>query len=109
IPEVGRRRPKARLQLNSIAAFLWLGVLLHLFPVAWMLSASFKPTPEIFNRPFNLIPEHPTGASYQLLLNSVNTSALDTNSDVFRYPLYVYLQNSLFIAVCTVLLQIPLT
>ncbi len=109
IPEVGRNRTKARLQLRSIAAFLWLGVLLHLFPVVWMLSASFKPTTEIFNRPFNLIPEHPTTSSYQLLFNSVNTNALSTGSDIFRFPLYVYLQNSLFIALFTVLMQIPMT
>src|SRR5438094_1811901 len=83
--------------------------MLHLFPVAWMLSASFKPTPEIFSRPFNLVPEHPTAASYQLLLSSVNASALSTGTDIFRYPLHVYLQNSLLIAALTVLLQIPLT
>jgi ABC-type glycerol-3-phosphate transport system permease component len=97
------------LQLTAIALFLWLGVLLHLLPVLWMLSASFKPTPEIFNRPFNLIPEHPTAASYKLLLSSVNTSALSTGTDIFRYPLHIYLQNSLLIATLTVLLQIPLT
>ena len=109
IPEVGRHRPKARLQICLIAAFLWLGVLLHLFPVAWMLSASLKPTAEIFSRPFNLIPEHPTGASYKLLLSSVNASALSNGTDIFRYPLYVYLRNSLLIAGFTVLLQIPIT
>ena len=109
IPEVGRNRPRARFQLNAIALFLSLGVLLHLLPVLWMLSASFKPTAEIFGRPFNLIPEHPTGASYQLLLSSVNTSALSTGTDIFRYPLYVYLQNSLMLAGLTVLLQIPIT
>jgi len=109
IPEVGRRRPAPRVQLASIAVFLWVGVLLHLFPVVWMLSASFKTTPEIFNRPFNLIPEHPSGVSYQLLLSSVNTSALSSGTDIFRYPLYVYLLNSVLLASLTVLLQIPLT
>jgi multiple sugar transport system permease protein len=109
IPIVGRRRAGAKMQLRSIAAFLWLGVALHLFPVAWMISASLKPTAEIFDRPFNLVPEHPTGASYKLLLSSINPSALSTGSDIFRYPLYVYLENSLLIAIATVLLQVPLT
>src|SRR5688500_1906731 len=108
IPLVGRNRPRTRLLLFGIAAFLWLGVLLHLFPVAWMISASFKPTREIFERPFDLIPEKPTSGPYQLLLKSVvpqyGSVGLDTT--VFRYPLWTYLQNSLIIAFFTVLLQI---
>jgi multiple sugar transport system permease protein len=109
IPQVGRSRPKARVALFSISTLLWVGVLLHLFPVAWMISASFKPTHEIFDQPFNLVPHEPTAASYKLLVHSVNTSALSGNSNVFRYPLSVYLKNSLLIAVLTVLIQIPIT
>ena len=71
IPQVGRRRLKTRLALTSIAGFLWLGVLLHLFPVAWMISASLKPTREIFEQPFNLLPAHPSTASYNLLFTTV--------------------------------------
>ena len=52
IPQVGRKRLKTRLQLNGIAVFLWFGVLLHLFPVVWMISASLKSTSEIFDQPF---------------------------------------------------------
>ncbi len=108
IPKVGRKRFQTRLSLFSIGAFLWIGVLLHLFPVAWMISASLKPTTEIFEKPFNLIPEKPTTASYELLFTSVS-GFLSTGADVFRYPMSVYLINSLIIAGLTVLLQIPIT
>lgn len=109
IPQVGRNRPKTRLMLLTIAVFLWIGVLLHLFPVAWMISASLKPTPEIFNEPFRLIPKEPSTASYKLLASTVNPAGQSLNVDVFRYPLHIYLQNSLKIAFMTVLLQLPIT
>lgn len=109
IPRVGRNRPRVRLLLFTIGAFLWLGVLLHLFPVVWMISASLKPTTEIFEEPFRLLPKHPTTASYQLIGSSVTANALNSSFDVFRYPLSVYLQNSLLIAFATVLLQLPIT
>jgi multiple sugar transport system permease protein len=109
IPRVGRKRAKVRLMLVAIAGFLWLGVCLHLFPVAWMISASLKPTREIFERPFQLVPHHPTTASYRLLFTTIADNGTGLNVDVFRYPLHVYLQNSLWIAFLTVLLQLPIT
>ncbi|HZT42261.1 MAG TPA: carbohydrate ABC transporter permease [Chthonomonadaceae bacterium] len=109
IPQVGRRRPKARLVLIGIAAFLWLGVLLHLFPVAWMVSASFKPTREIFEEPFHLLPRQPSLASYKLMFSTVTANGMNLNLNVFRYPLVVYLRNSILISGLTVLLQLPVT
>lgn len=109
IPVVGRKRPGARFQMSAIAAFLWFGVLLHLFPVLWMLSASLKPTQEIFDQPFRLIPQHPTLNSYKLLNMAVNAGAYNLDTSVFRYPFFVYFRNSVFLAVLTVLLQIPIT
>src|SRR5438105_2353296 len=98
IPNVGRRRARTRLILAGIAAFLWLGVLLHLFPVAWMISASLKPTREIFNEPFRMIPKEPTHASYDLLFSTVAVRGTNLNIDVFQYPIYVYFLNSVLIA-----------
>ena len=109
IPEVGRRQPRTRLALFSISTFLWIGVALHLFPVLWMVSASLKPTHEIFEAPFQLWPQHPSTSSYKLLFTTVTASGDNLNVDVFRYPLSVYFQNSLWIALLTVLLQIPVT
>lgn len=109
IPQVGRNKGRTRLLLFVIGAFLWLGVLLHLFPVAWMISASLKPTQEIFEQPFRLIPENPSVASYQLLFTTISATGLNLNVDVFRYPLVTYLQNSVIIATLTILFQIPIT
>ncbi len=109
IPAVGRKRPRARFQLNAIAAFLWFGVLLHLLPVLWMISASFKPTQEIFDQPFRLLPQHPSLNSYKLLTTAVNAGAYNLDTSVFRYPFVVYFRNSLLIAFLTVAIQLPIT
>lgn len=109
IPQVGRNRPRARLTLLAIAAFLWLGVALHLFPVLWMVSASLKPSREIFEEPFRLLPKEPGTASYQLLFTTVSAAGQSLDATVFRYPLWVYLKNSVVLAGLTVLLQIPIT
>src|SRR5438552_15215975 len=109
IPAVGRLRPLVRLKLNAIAALLWFGVLLHLFPVLWMVSASLKPTQEIFDQPFRLIPQHPSVNSYKLVTTAVNAGAYNLDTTVFRYPFGVYFGNSLLLAVLTVVLQIPIT
>jgi ABC-type glycerol-3-phosphate transport system permease component len=109
IPRVGRDRPRTQMLLWGIASLLWLGVLLHLFPVAWMISASLKPTREIFEEPFRLIPHEPSAASYKLLFTTVSATGLNLNVDVFRYPLVVYLKNSVLLAALTVGLQIPIT
>jgi multiple sugar transport system permease protein len=44
-------------------AFLIAGALLMLYPLLWMVSASFKPANEIFTN-LNLLPGHPTIANY---------------------------------------------
>lgn len=109
IPQVGRSRLKTKFLLWGIAAFLWFGVVMHLLPVLWMVSASLKPTKEIFEEPFRLIPNEPSIASYKLLFTTIAVTGLNINVDVFRYPLWVYLQNSMVIAALTVALQIPIT
>lgn len=109
IPQVGRSRPKARLTLFLIAATLWTGVALHLFPVLWMVSASLKPSREIFDQPFRLMPQEPTLASYRLLFSTISTAGVSLDATVFKYPMVVYLKNSLILAGLTVLLQVPVT
>ena len=85
IPVVGRKRPGARFQMSAIAMLLWFGVLLHLFPVLWMLSASLKPTQEIFDQPFRLIPQHPSLNSYKLLTHGGQRRRLQSGHQ--RFPL----------------------
>jgi ABC-type glycerol-3-phosphate transport system permease component len=95
--------------LVSITLFLCLGVLLHLFPFWWMVVSSLKPTREIFEQPFTLWPKEPSAASYQLLFSAIAANSLNLTTDVFRYPMGVYLWNSILLSVGTVLLQIPVT
>src|SRR5436309_10260878 len=109
IPRVGRRNLRVRLMLGGIALVLSLGVLLHLFPFWWMVVSSLKPTREIFEKPFSMWPQHPSFASYRLLISTVSASGMNLSLDVFRYPMWVYFWNSVLIAGGTVLLQIPVT
>lgn len=109
IPRVGRRGARARLMLAAIALVLCTGVLLHLFPFWWMVVSSLKPTREIFERPFAMWPEHPSFASYRLLVSTVSAGGMNLSLDVFRYPMWVYFFNSVLIGAGTVLLQIPVT
>ena len=103
IPQVGRQTPRVRALMLLIMTVLVVGVLLHLFPVLWMVSASMKPTNEIFRDPGQLIPSEPSLASYRLLFET------NRSSQVFRFPMWYYIVNSLIIAGSTVALQIPIT
>jgi multiple sugar transport system permease protein len=109
ISRVGRKNARTRLLLGFIWAVLILGVLLHLFPFWWMVASSLKPTREIFERPFDVWPREPSFASYNLLFSTIAAKGMNLNVDIFRYPMWVYLGNSLLLAAGTVLLQIPVT
>jgi ABC-type glycerol-3-phosphate transport system permease component len=105
IPEVARQQPKYRLILLAIAAILWLGVLIHLAPIAWMFLTSIKPTREIFQFPPTLWPEEPTLDPYRLLFRTLSGGELT----LFRYPMWRYLMNSILLAFGTVLIEVPIT
>jgi multiple sugar transport system permease protein len=83
---VGARR-RRRLALWSSGGFSILFALALIFPVAWMVLTSFKPTDEIFNEVPRLLPEHPTLVHYVELLGE--TTFLHS------------LRNSVVVAVCT--------
>jgi multiple sugar transport system permease protein len=53
-------------QLEAVASYslLVLAALYALFPIAWMLSTSFKSEAEALSLPVRWIPEHPTLAAY---------------------------------------------
>lgn len=48
---------------------LVLGVLVFLYPFAWMIAATFKPEPEIVD--FALWPRHPTGENYRFVFGKI--------------------------------------
>lgn len=103
IPDVGRSSFRTRSLMAFILSVLIIGVLLHLFPVLWMVSASLKPTHEVFQDPGRLIPKEPTAASYRLLVST------HRNDLIFKYPMWYYIANSLIIVCSTVALQVPIT
>lgn len=104
ISNVGRKKIKVRFIIGAITGVLWLGIILHLFPVWWMFVTSIKPGYEIFIFPPTLWPETPVFAAYSLLFN-LSAGAWGT----VVYPIYVYFKNSLIITGTIMLFQIPIT
>jgi len=104
IAEVGRNKAKIRLTLGLITLFLWVGILLHMFPVWWMITTSMKSAKEIYQFPPSLWPRNPTFVPYKLIFS---LSAGSWGSLV--YPIYVYLKNSFIITGAVLGIQIPVT
>jgi len=104
IPKVGRKKINMRFLIGTITGVLWLGVVLHLFPVWWMFTTSIKPSYEIFKFPPTLWPVHPSLAAYKLFfyLSAGGWHAL-------QYPIRTYLKNSVIITLGIMLIQIPIT
>lgn len=86
-PVAGR---SARWQVQRWVAtiVLWIGAVIFLVPLVWMLSSSLKPDYQIFAVPPQLIPDPPRWANYREALTYV---------DFGRFTL-----NSLFISVMTI-------
>ena len=75
---------RVRVGTVAIYALLIIGALLSLFPILWMISASFMPTGMANTFPPRLLPDHPTMQHYR---------------DVFtRLSMGRYLLNSLLVA-----------
>ena len=104
ITEVGRRNLRIRIFFLAISAFLWMGVLLHLFPIWWMLTTSIKSAGEIFQFPPSLWPRSPNLASYKLFF----VLSAGDYGPLIR-PVYVYLKNSCIITAGILAIQIPVT
>lgn len=66
---------------------LVVGCIVVLFPVAWLVSTAFTPNGDAFNR---LIPSHITLGNFKKLYSLRDS-----------YPIFRWLFNSLFVAVCT--------
>ena len=68
IPTVGRTKGFYRNIFIAITAILWIGVILHLFPVYWALKSSITPNHEIFTVVPRLFPSRVTFLPYKVLL-----------------------------------------
>lgn len=103
LPVVGRRSGgKTRRSMFVIGAILCIGVLLHLFPVYWMLVHSVEGDAQNFGHPMSFWPHPAFLQVYRLLLKGLATSLLPL-------PLTVYLKNSVILAFGTLLLQVPIS
>ncbi|MBL8026335.1 MAG: carbohydrate ABC transporter permease [Fibrobacteres bacterium] len=109
IPEIGRKHIRVRLLLIGITVFLWLGVVMHLFPVWWMVATSLKTTAEIYANPIGFIPQEISFASYKLLFGSLTGSKTGMATSLFKYPMTLYVKNSLILALGVLAVQIPST
>lgn len=104
IAEVGRNKRKVKILVGGIILFLWIGILLHLFPVWWMFITSIKSFREIYEFPPSLWPHQPTFVCYKLFFRLSAGSGF-----ALSYPIYVYMKNSLIITGGILLIQIPVT
>ena len=64
--------------------FLIAAVIISLWPVVFMLSASFKELNQIFQSPLNPLPSSPTLENYMTVLG--------------RFPIFDFIWNTFFIA-----------
>ncbi|MCI1823760.1 MAG: carbohydrate ABC transporter permease, partial [Megasphaera sp.] len=64
--------------------FLIAAVIISLWPVVFMLSASFKELNQIFQSPLNPLPSSPTLENYMIVLG--------------RFPIFDFIWNTFFIA-----------
>jgi len=103
IPQVGREHFKIRTLLISISIFLWIGILLHLFPVWWMFTTSIKPSYEIFKFPPTLWPKQPTFICYKIFF-----ALASRVGEAFGQPMYVYFKNSCIMTGAILITQIPI-
>ena len=86
----GRRSPWRTAVLIALAGL----AVVYLFPFAWMLSTSLKPTPELYTQPPTLWPVHPSLEAYRAAL--------------FGARDWVLLRNSLVVSLAAVLLTLAL-
>jgi len=85
---------------------------MHLFPFWWMVATSLKATAEIFANPVGLIPQHVSFASYKLLFSTLTGSKMalaGTSANLFKYPMTLYIKNSLVLCMGVLAVQIPAT
>ena len=81
-----------RTVLVTVTAFLIAGVMI--FPIIWLLMSSFKPSTELFAYPLHFFPEEFT---------------IDSYKNVIRDGFFVYVKNSLFLAVAGTLITVAIS
>lgn len=109
-PKVGRNQPRLRAAWWILVFFLCVGVILHLFPFFYMISLSVTPADQLLTPTVKIWPNEPTLAAWRLVVDLTTRTSLDSSvRDLMRFPFYVYLGNSLFMALMTLLISLPVT
>ena len=73
---------RMRMGTVFIYAALIIGALLSLFPILWMISASFMPTGMANTFPPRLLPDHPTLQHYRDVFTRLNMAHYLVNSGI---------------------------
>jgi N,N'-diacetylchitobiose transport system permease protein len=100
-PRVGLARPggryRAARQANAIGrnGIALIIALITLFPIFWMISTAFKPSPEIYSLTPSFLPAHPTLGNFR---NVVSGQAAGIGS------IWLFFRNSLSVTLATVLI-----
>jgi ABC-type glycerol-3-phosphate transport system permease component len=97
---VARRRisPRAtrRLSKTMVNGFGLLVALITLFPILWMVSTAFKPSPEIYSLTPSLLPAHPTTANFSQVIGG-QASGIGS--------VWLFFRNSLAVTLATVIVS----
>lgn len=104
IPNVGRKKIKLRLLIVCVTGILWLGVILHLFPVYWMIITSLKPYHELLKLPPTWFVQKPTLYVWKLIFSPFHIADLSTGNWIL-----VPLKNSFILAGGIIAIQVPVT
>lgn len=78
-PHASPVAPKRRLSLAAVFthAFLFLALLVFIFPFYWMITSSFKPISDIYIIPVQLWPSHPTFSNYLEIAGLIPSDEID--------------------------------
>lgn len=108
IGEIGRKNWRVRIILSGITIFLWLGIVLHLFPVWWMLISSVKSINEVYQFPPSLFPLKPTLINYRILFLGGLGGTGDTNITyfLFQHSLFTFIKNTFIITAAVMFLRV---
>jgi len=104
IPQVGRKKIKFRILLGVITGTLWLGVIIHLFPVYWMVITSLKPYNELLKMPPTWFVQKPTLYVWRTIFSPFHIADLSAGNWIL-----VPLKNSFLITLGIMAIQVPAT
>jgi ABC-type glycerol-3-phosphate transport system permease component len=110
IPKVGSKQPHMRILWWLMFGFLFIGVIMHLFPFYMMIVTSFTPAQDLLSTMPTFWTFHPTLTAWQLVFQwASNSGAGALLSGSANVPFWIYFWNSFFMTGITLLLSLPIT